>query len=201
VFLSGAAGSTHNLSLDCNEMVIRIKGAVNDALAKGVEMKTPKLASMKRDVRFELRTFDEQAEDLAVSDYCKKYSPSHADSIIEVFRDSRRKLKPNQGEERKMWLQVMRIGDVYLAAVPAEFFTVLGLEIKRRSPYRYTFVCGLSNDYVGYTPSREGFKNGGYQTWTGLHSFSEIGTGEMMVEECLQMLEEIGGEPNQSHER
>jgi len=105
---------------------------------------------------------------------------------------SRRKLKPLQGEERKMWLQAMRIGDVYLIAVPAEFFTALGLEIKRRSPHRYTFVCGLSNDYVGYTPTREGFERGGYQTWTGLHSFSEIGTGEMMVEESLKLLEEIG---------
>jgi neutral ceramidase len=50
----------------------------------------------------------------------------------------------------------------------------------------------LSNDYVGYTPTREGFELGGYQTWAGLHSFSEIGTGEMMVEESLKLLEQLG---------
>jgi hypothetical protein len=191
LFLSGAAGSTHNLVLDCNEMVLRIKDAVNDALAKGVPIPDSQLRSIKREVTFEVRTFDETKEDAAVVEYCRKYAPSHADAIIDVFRESRRTLKPQQGEERKMWLQAMRIGDVYLVAVPAEFFTALGLEIKRRSPHRYTFVCGLSNDYIGYTPTREGFDRGGYQTWAGLHSFSEVGTGEMIVEEALKLLQDI----------
>lgn len=124
-------------------------------------------------MQFQVRTFDEQAEDQAVREYCQKYWPGYSDEIVQVFRDSRVKLKPFQGESRPMWLQAMRIGDVVLVGVPAEFFTVLGLEIKRRSPFRYTFVCGLSNDYIGYTPSRQGFENGGYQTWIGLHSFSE----------------------------
>ena len=31
-FLSGAAGSTHNLVLDCNEMVLRIREAFNKTL-------------------------------------------------------------------------------------------------------------------------------------------------------------------------
>lgn len=192
LFLSGAAGSTHNLNLSCDEMVTRIKGAANEAYAKGVPVPDPTLKAIKREIPFAMRTFDETKEDAAVVEYCRKYAPSNADGIIDVFRDSRRKLKPSQGEERRMWIQAMRIGDVYLVAVPAEFFTALGLEIKRRSPHRYTFVCGLSNDYVGYTPTREGFELGGYQTWAGLHSFSEIGTGEMMLEESLKLLEQLG---------
>ncbi len=190
-FLSGAAGSTHNLVLDCNEMVVRIKDAFNTTLKHAEPMKSSRLAAIKREVKFQIRTFDEQKEDQAVVEYCRKYAPANAESTIQVFRDSRAKMKPFQGETRPMVIQVVRIGDVYLAAVPAEFFTVLGLEIKRRSPYRNTFVCGLSNEYVGYLPSREGFTNGGYQTWMGLHSFAEIGTGEMVVEECLKLLDAI----------
>jgi len=190
-FLSGAAGSTHNLDLNCDEMVLRIKAAFNDALSKAQPMQSSVLASKKVELDFQIRTFDEQAEDAAASDYCRKYAPAHADDIIRVFRESRLKLKPLQGETRKMWLQAMRIGDVYLVGVPAEFFTVLGLEIKRRSPHRSTYVCGLSNDYVGYLPSRQGFANGGYQTWMGLHCFAEIGTGEQVVEKCLELLNEL----------
>ena len=190
-YLSGAGGSTHNLRLSTDEMVIRIKGAFDAALKSAEPMQSSSLKSIKREVQFQVRTFDEQAEDQAVREYCQKYAPSHADSIVQVFRDSRAKLKPFQGESRPMWLQAMRIGDVMLVGVPAEFFTALGLEIKRRSPYRYTFVCGLSNDYIGYTPSRQGFENGGYQAWMGSHSFSEPGTGEMIVEECLEMLAEL----------
>jgi neutral ceramidase len=187
-FLSGAAGSTHNLVLNCDEMVTRIKSAVREALAKSEPMKSTRLAAIKKEVTFQMRTFDEEKEDTAVVDYCRKYSPDHADSIIEVFRKSRATLKSQQGQSRPMWLQAMQIGDVYLVGVPAEFFTTHGVEIKRRSPFRNTFVCGLSNDYVGYLPDRKGFEQGGYQTWAGLHSFTEVGTGEMVVEECLKLL-------------
>ena len=190
-FFSGAAGSTHNLGLPCDEMVTRIKSAFEETLLKASPMQSTQLASIKRELAFQMRTFDELAEDQAVSEYCRKYASQGAESIINVFRDSRMKLKPTQGETRTMWLQAMQIGDVYVVGVPAEFFTVLGLEIKRRSPFRNTFVFALSNDYVGYLPSKEGFKNGGYQTWTGLHSFSEIGTGETVVEECLTLLNEL----------
>ncbi|MEO8270618.1 MAG: hypothetical protein ABI557_12925, partial [Aureliella sp.] len=177
--------------LSADEMVIRIKEAFDTTLKSAEPMQSSHLAAIKREVQFQVRSFDEQAEDQAVREYCQKYAPSHADEIVQVFRDSRAKLKPFQGESRPMWLQTMRIGDVVLVGVPAEFFTALGLEIKRRSPYRNTFICGLSNDYIGYTPSLQGFENGGYQAWMGLHSFSEKGTGEMIVEECLKMLDEL----------
>jgi neutral ceramidase len=190
-FLSGAAGSTHNLVLNCDEMVIRMKSAVKDALAKAEPMKSSRIAAIRREVPFQLRSFDEEKEDRAVVEYCRKYAPDHADAIIKVFRDSRAKLKSTQGQTRPMWLQAVQLGDVYLVGVPAEFFTTHGLEIKRRSPYRNTFVCGLTNDYVGYLPDRKGFELGGYQTWAGLHSFSEIGTGEMVVEESLKLLNEL----------
>lgn len=193
-FLSGAAGSTHNLVLTCDEMVIRMKAAIQDALSKTEPMQSTRLAAIKREVPFQMRTFDEEKQDKAVVDYCQKYAPGHADAIIKVFRDSRAVLKGEQGKTRKMWLQAMQVGDVYFVGVPAEFFTTHGVEIKRRSPYRNTFVCGLSNDYVGYLPDRKGFELGGYQTWTGLHSFSEIGTGEMVVEESLKLLTDLDRE-------
>ena len=190
-FLSGAAGSTHNLVLNCDEMVIRMKGAVREALAKSQPMESTKLASIKREINFQMRKFDEEQEDKAVVEYCQKYAPGGADSIIDVFRKSRAILKDQQGQTRPMWIQAIQIGDVYLVGVPAEFFTTHGVEIKRRSPFRNTFVCGLTNDYVGYLPDRPGFEAGGYQTWTGLHSFSEIGTGEMVVEESLKLLNDL----------
>ncbi|MBL8853606.1 MAG: c-type cytochrome [Planctomycetaceae bacterium] len=194
-FLSGAAGSTHNLTLDCDEMVRRIKAAFTESLTQAAPMKSTRLAGIRREVPFSIRMFDDQVEDKKVMDYCLKYATAHADPIINVFRESRRQLKPQQGEERTMWLQVMQVGDVYLVAVPAEYFTVLGLEIKRRSPFPNTFVCGLSNDYVGYLPDRKGFQNGGYQTWMGLHCFAEVGTGELVVEQCLEMLNELVASP------
>ena len=192
LFLSGAAGSTHNLSLSCDEMVVRLKSAIKEGLAKATPMSSARLAGEKKEVDYEVRRFEEEAEDRAVSEYCKTYAPQGADFIIGVFRDMRRQLQPLQGEKRKTWVQGVRIGDVYLSAVPAEFFTALGIEIKRRSPHRYTYVAALSNDYVGYLPDRDGFRLGGYQTWTGLHSFTVPGTGELVVDESIKLLQTLG---------
>ena len=140
-----------------------------------------------------VRHFDETKDQTVVSTYCNKRfgDPKAAASVIEVFRKMRRKLAPLQGEERKTWVQAIVIGDVALVGVPGEFFTVLGEDIKRRSPYRYTYVFQLANDYVGYIPDKLGFDRGGYQTWTGLHSFLERGTGEAIVDEAVKLLNEL----------
>ena len=87
------------------------------------------------------------------------------------------------------------IGDIAFVGVPGEFFTVLGQEIKRRSPFRYTYVFELANDYIGYIPDKAGFDRGGYQTWTGLHSFLERGTGELIVDEAVGLLDRLHQEP------
>ena len=87
--------------------------------------------------------------------------------------------------------QVMLIGDVAIVGVPSEFFTKLGRDIKERSPFRYTFIAELANDWIGYLPDLEAHKLGGYQTWTGLHSYAEPGTGERVVEEAVKMLNEL----------
>ena len=111
--------------------------------------------------------------------YCRKSHGRMAESVIKVFRDQRKELESKQGETRQTWLQVMAIGDVAIVGVPGEFFTKLGLDIKNRSPFRHTYIAELANDWIGYLPDRDAHKLGGYQCWTGLHSYAEPGTGEL----------------------
>ena len=190
-FLEGASGSTHNLNLNCDEMTSRMKDAVRKALASSKPRPAEKLGAIKRSFTFKVRVFNETVEEEAVTQYCKKYAPSHADQIIPVFRKMRMELAPKQGQVRETWLQVMRIGDVAIVGVPAEFFTQLGLDIKNRSPFRYTYIAELANDWIGYIPNREGHKLGGYQCWTGFHSYAEPGTGERIVDAAIDMLKEL----------
>lgn len=192
-FLEGASGSTHNLTLTCDEAVTRVKAAVKRALAKAEPRAVDRLAASKRRFKYRVRRFDEDREDQAVASYCRKRAPNGAESIIEVFRHQRQLLASQQDSERSTWLQVMIVGDIAIVGVPAEFFTVLGEEIKRRSPYRYTYVAELANDWIGYLPDKRAFELGGYQTWTGLHSFAAPGTGERIVDEAVSMLKELAG--------
>src|SRR6185436_1537948 len=103
---------THNLNLKCEEMIQRIKLAVQDALTQSKPRPVEKLAAIKRPFKFKIRNFEEATEEEAVTRYCRKYAPDYADKIIPVFRDMRKELTPKRGQTRETWLQVLRIGDV-----------------------------------------------------------------------------------------
>ncbi|HVJ83496.1 MAG TPA: hypothetical protein VNC50_20690, partial [Planctomycetia bacterium] len=194
-FLEGASGSTHNLGLAAPEALHRIKNAVSEGVVRGQARPVNRLAALKRPFEFTVREFDETVEERKVVEYCRKrMAAAHADSTAEVFRAQRKLLARLRGAKRTTWLQVALVGDVAIVGVPAEFFTKLGQDIKRLSPFRYTYVAELANDWIGYIPDEEGHRLGGYQTWTGLHSFAASGTGERIVAETVRMLHELHAE-------
>lgn len=193
LFLEGASGSTHNLVLAAAEAALRIQNAVRDAHETARPMPVDGVDAIKEELPVRVRTFDELKEDEAVRSYCAKRIADKmaAESVAQVFRDMRRVLAPKQGAVRKTWVQSVRIGDVAIVGVPGECFTLLGLEIKRQSPFRYTYVAELANDWVGYLPDRKAFDLGGYQTWTGLHSYTAPGTGEAIVAAAVDQLQRL----------
>ncbi|MCI0538411.1 MAG: hypothetical protein L0Z50_24655 [Verrucomicrobiales bacterium] len=190
-FLEGASGSTHNLNLSCDEATQRIKQAVQVSLAQAKPRPIGQIAALKRPFKFQVRQFDETAEDDAVVRYCRKHVGAYGEQVIQVFRQMRKALASQRGQERETWLQTLCIGDVAIVGVPAEFFTQLGLDIKNRSPFRHTYVAELANDWIGYLPDRTAHKLGGYQVWTGYHSYAEPGTGERIVDEVVEMLKTL----------
>jgi neutral ceramidase len=196
IFFEGASGSTHNLDVPVPEATHRIEDAVLRALDSAAAWPVDRVRSLKKEITVKVRRFDEAADERAVTAYCTKRikDPASAERVIGTFRAMRKDVAPHQGESRKTWIQAVLIGDIACVGVPGEFFTVLGQEIKRRSPFRYTYVFELANDYIGYIPDQVGFDRGGYQTWTGLHSFLERGTGELIVLEAVGLLERMSHE-------
>jgi hypothetical protein len=190
-FIEGASGSTHNLELTGDEATRRIHQAVMSALSQAKTHPVERLAALKRPFRFRVRQFDETREDEAVTRYCRRYVGAYGETVIQVFRDMRKTLAAQRGKERETWIHVMRVGDVALVGVPGEYFTQLGIDIKNRSPFRHTYVAELANDWIGYLPNLEGHKLGGYQVWTGYHSYAEPGTGERIADEVVKMLKEL----------
>ena len=194
-FLPGAFGSTHNVTeVPPPEAVKRLKGAITEAMGQAKPMSVEKLASIQRPFTFKARAFDEAVEDEKVSSYCRKRAPNGADSTINVFRNMRQVLAPQQRQVRETTLIAMVIGEVAIVGVPGELFTSLGVELKERSPFQYTYIVSLANDWMGYLPDREAHTLGGYQTWMGLHSYAEEGTGERMVDECICMLQQLAAQ-------
>ncbi|HEV8000753.1 MAG TPA: PVC-type heme-binding CxxCH protein [Planctomycetaceae bacterium] len=193
-FLEGASGSTHNISgVPVDQAVLRMKAAVRDARSHATRHPVDRLASVGRAFKFHVRRFDDAEEDAKIARYTTRYTPTRASSdyIRKVFATMRSKLKAEQGHERETYVQALRIGDVAIVGVPAEYFTALGVDIKQRSPFKFTYVAELANDWIGYLPDREGLHLGGYQTWMGLHSYAEEGTGERIADLAVDLLREL----------
>ena len=55
----------------------------------------------------------------------------------------------------------LRVGDFTLITFPGELPVEIGLGIKKRSPHEFTFVAGVTNGYLFYTPTVEQLKNRG----------------------------------------
>ena len=64
---------------------------------------------------------------------------------------------------RPVETQVVRLGDAVFCSAPGELFVEWGLEMKKWSPHPYTFIAELANDSVGYIPTWEAFRRGGYE--------------------------------------
>ena len=61
-------------------------------------------------------------------------------------------------------IQAVRLGDLAILVLPGEPFVEAQLDIKQRSPATRTFVAHMSNRYVGYIPTPDAIRRGGYET-------------------------------------
>jgi len=66
-------------------------------------------------------------------------------------------------KEVKAEMQAIAINDTILIGIPGELFVEFGLEIKKNSPFKHTYLIGLANETVGYIPTPKAFKEGGYE--------------------------------------
>ena len=55
----------------------------------------------------------------------------------------------------------LRIGNFVLVTFPGELSVEIGLGIKQRSPHPSTFVAGVTNGYIYYTPTEAQLENRG----------------------------------------
>lgn len=68
-------------------------------------------------------------------------------------------------EEMDIELQFLTVGDICFVGVPFELVGEIGLEIKWHSPFRRTFICYNSTDYLDYCCHVNALVAGGYEAW------------------------------------
>jgi len=94
---------------------------------------------------------------------------------------------------RELKLQVLRLDELAIAAMPNEVFAITGLKSKGQSPFAKTFTIELANGAEGYTPPPELFPLGGYTTWPARTAALEVEAETKITEAVLSMLERLAG--------
>ncbi|APZ94075.1 neutral/alkaline non-lysosomal ceramidase N-terminal domain-containing protein [Fuerstiella marisgermanici] len=105
---------------------------------------------------------------------------------------ARRTVRAAEREEETLTviIQAIRIGDLAVCAIPFETFVEIGLELKDRSPFSTTIVIGLANGRIGYLPTPEQHRLGGYETWLGTNQV-EKDSSVILVQQLQGMMEEL----------
>jgi hypothetical protein len=93
-------------------------------------------------------------------------------------------------------VQVLRIGRGGIASYPGEVFMELGLRVKEAFKDRPVMVAGYSNGSVGYIPTKEAFREGGYEVTSAqrasLIPISPEG-GDLLTDQAIALLGEAFG--------
>ncbi|MEO0070252.1 MAG: hypothetical protein ABIK18_05625, partial [candidate division WOR-3 bacterium] len=105
---------------------------------------------------------------------------------LELLREEKRRQPEAPGE-----IQAFRIGEAAIVANPAELFCQFGLGIKAQSPFKPTFVVELANGCIGYVPTPQAFRGGGYETRTARSSKLRPEAGDRIVEVSLNLLNKL----------
>ena len=84
--------------------------------------------------------------------------------------------------------QAIQIGNALFVSNPAEYFCQFGLDIKKASAFKHTFVVSLANGSAGYVPTPESFEDsgGGYETILSSYSNLEPDAGTKIAEACIE---------------
>ena len=144
------------------------------------------LAAAQREISLGVRVPKE--EDVRWAEQTLK-TPANSHQREDVYAERALDMK-DWPREIPLILQALRIGDVGIAAIPNEVFVEIGLEIRKRSPFKPSFTIELANGWYGYLPTAEQHKLGGYETWRGTNLL-EVQAAPKIVDGIVDLLQKM----------
>ena len=97
---------------------------------------------------------------------------------------------------RDLEVWALAVNEIAIVAVNGEPFAELGLEVRRRSPFRHTLFLGYSNGCLGYFTTPEAYAEGGMEVCESVRNYMLPAAftpqwGPTIVETSLELLQEL----------
>jgi neutral ceramidase len=189
IYLPGACGDVNPL-LKWNEMGTRLADVLIPVLDARQPVSGPiPLQVIKQEIVVPARAFrTDEAHRRQVSGWS-------ADGIT-WFERSEAFLKKRNETKLHTLLQSWRIGEVGFVSLPGEIFVERGLDLKRLSPFPWTYPVALGGDYVGYLVTHKDEQAGGYESLNCWVSRTGPEGVDQMVDGGLKLLQQLWSAPH-----
>ncbi|MEX2261471.1 MAG: neutral/alkaline non-lysosomal ceramidase N-terminal domain-containing protein [Bryobacteraceae bacterium] len=97
--------------------------------------------------------------------------------------------QPHNPAPVKVRVQMLRIGELAMVAIPGEPFAEIGVAIKKASPFAVTMFCGYSSGEGGdYMPIESEYGRGGYEVQRTPYG---RGAAEKLIRETIPLFKEL----------
>ena len=88
-------------------------------------------------------------------------------------------------------ISAIRLGKIAMVFVPGELFTETALQIEKQSPFEHTIIVGFSENNIGYIPTAEAFRDGGYEIGPGKWSFIQEDADQIVLAKAVGLLSNL----------
>ncbi|HOX39397.1 MAG TPA: hypothetical protein PL033_15560 [Candidatus Brocadiia bacterium] len=190
IFLNGACGNVHHAdpvrggaSKTIEEMGAILADDAFAALGKAAFRKDLKIGSVTTTVQLPYREITEAQINGTAFGAQRFVDPKLYDAMIPptVERIRERKTQPAE-------VQALCMDEYALIGIPAEYFVEHGLRIKEESRPAHALVVAHANGMVGYVPTRQAFKRGGYETTFCASSRMAPEAGDIMADAAIGLI-------------
>lgn len=188
LFLPGPCGDVNPL-VPWKELGKRMA----DVLIPAIEARRPvadplPIQALKRDITIPARPFRPDEE-------WRRRVSGWSPDLIRWFEWSESRMKELNQRQINTVLQAWRIGDIGFISVPGELFVERGLDLKRLSPFPWTYPIELGGDSVGYLVTHAAEQSVGYESLHCWVSRLDAEGVDRLIEGGLDLLKELRDSP------
>jgi hypothetical protein len=98
--------------------------------------------------------------------------------------------KMRREKTNKAEVQALFFDEYAFVGIPAEYFVEHGLRIKEECHPKRALIVGQANGMVGYVPTRQAFKRGGYETTFISSSRLAPEAGDMLADAAIELVKQ-----------